>query len=316
MTDLTEIALEIIDLELSLSLYLTMVSSARLQEGDGQRTGKNVPELAARVQDNCSLLGIKADLKVMFQSSQEVVDYILSFPENVHKPIISQLFRIHGRRARDLYHFVQGLSTLVSMVETEVEVDMPDAREVVFSHLRDLGRSLEIPDNLVDQWIEIALGGFKNAFDLGQNLKDYFQGNHQNQGRNMLPFPSRYDVFLSYAEGDSHLADRVRISLEAKGLQCFMAKKSINVAKVWEEEIRTALTSARFVLLLITPRSKRRPWILLEAGAAWVLNKEIIPLLILVPADKVWDPIRKFQARTVETEEQCENLAAEIAAQI
>lgn len=126
------------------------------------------------------------------------------------------------------------------------------------------------------------------------------------------PPPPEYDVFLSYAAGDSALAAELKEALESEGLRCFMAEKDIPVATVWENEIHTALLGSKRILLLLTPRSVNRPWVLLETGAAWALKKDLIPALVQVSPSDLVEPIRKYQARVIETSGQRKNLVKEL----
>src|SRR2546423_4697088 len=70
-----------------------------------------------------------------------------------------------------------------------------------------------------------------------------------------------YDIFLSYTHEDSHIANELKEILETSGLRCFMAEKDIAVGMEWADQIRSALHSSKRILLLITPRSKNRPWL-------------------------------------------------------
>jgi hypothetical protein len=78
----------------------------------------------------------------------------------------------------------------------------------------------------------------------------------------------KYDVFLSYSTLDSKIANELRETIEKKGFSCFMAEKDISVSSKWSDEIRNAIKLSRRVLILITPRSKDRPWILLDLKQA------------------------------------------------
>lgn len=128
-----------------------------------------------------------------------------------------------------------------------------------------------------------------------------------------LPLPHEYDVFLSYADGDRDVAAELKEALESEGLRCFVAEKDIRAATVWENEIRAALLGSKRILLLLTPRSVNRSWVLVETGAAWALKKELIPALVQIYPDDLVDPIRKYQARVIETSAQRKNLAKELA---
>jgi hypothetical protein len=120
----------------------------------------------------------------------------------------------------------------------------------------------------------------------------------------VVPPTPQFDVFISYAAGDSAVADELRSDLEKSGLKCFMAEKDILVAAEWQDSIRAALIGSKRVLVLLTPRSINRPWVLMETGAAWALGKPLIPALSHVAANDLLDPIRRHQARVIETTAQ------------
>ncbi len=122
-----------------------------------------------------------------------------------------------------------------------------------------------------------------------------------------------YDVFLSYTTDDKGLAAELRTALKRKDLSCFMAEKDIPVAARFEERIRAALTGSRKVVVLLTPRSKSRPWILAEAGAAWALGKGPILALVQLSFADLDGPFAQYQARQIDTARQRNALVAEIA---
>jgi hypothetical protein len=47
----------------------------------------------------------------------------------------------------------------------------------------------------------------------------------------------------------------------------------------WLKRIKAELSQADVVVVLLSPQSLARPWVNLEAGAAWVLDRTIIPAL-------------------------------------
>ena len=128
----------------------------------------------------------------------------------------------------------------------------------------------------------------------------------------IIPPTPEFDVFISYATGDSAIADELRNDLEKNGLKCFMAEKDIQVATEWQDSIRAALIGSKRVLVLLTPRSINRPWVLMETGAAWALGKALIPALSQVAANELLDPIRRYQARVIETTAQRQLLVNEL----
>lgn len=128
----------------------------------------------------------------------------------------------------------------------------------------------------------------------------------------MTVAPLKFDVFLSYAEQDRELAEELKTEFARTGVSCFMAAKDLTVAIEWQDAIRDALLASAKIMLLLTPRSINRPWVLLEAGAAWALKKPIVPALVQVAPDDLVDPIRKFQARMIETSGQRKALCKEL----
>jgi hypothetical protein len=50
-------------------------------------------------------------------------------------------------------------------------------------------------------------------------------------------------------------------------------------AKDWMKRIKSELSSASFVVLMLSPQSLKRHWVHLEAGAAWIMDRPIIPAL-------------------------------------
>lgn len=125
---------------------------------------------------------------------------------------------------------------------------------------------------------------------------------------------AKYNVFLSYAADDSGLATELHDELKKKRISCFMAEKDVAVATEWQDAIRDALRSASRILLLLTPRSLDRPWVLMETGAAWALDIPIVPALVHVTPDQLPDPVRRYQARIIETTAQRRGLIRELKA--
>lgn len=126
----------------------------------------------------------------------------------------------------------------------------------------------------------------------------------------------KYGIFISHANEDANLAEELKNDLERKGVRCFMAKKDIAGGARWEPGIREALMASKRILLLLTPNSKDRRWILLEIGAAWALEKDIVPALVQVSPSELEDPIRHYQARVIETSAQRNRLVEELAEEL
>jgi len=123
----------------------------------------------------------------------------------------------------------------------------------------------------------------------------------------------RYDVFLSYCHEDSSLARDIEQKLIRGGVTCFMAEKQLRPTEDWLSELRDAIAGCRCALLLITPRSRHNRWLLMETGAAWVLGKKCLAAIQFVKADKLPEPVRRFQCAVIETPAQINKLIRDVA---
>lgn len=87
------------------------------------------------------------------------------------------------------------------------------------------------------------------------------------------------NVFLSFSSQDRAEAERVREVIIAAGGTAFMSSKDLSPGDYFAEKIRAALHDAQEVWLLLSPSSLKSEWVMTEWGAAWVLQKRIIPIL-------------------------------------
>jgi hypothetical protein len=92
------------------------------------------------------------------------------------------------------------------------------------------------------------------------------------------------DVFISYIHEDEVVARALQLFItdKLKGLEVFVSSNQgqIYAGEVWLDKIRAELESARIVILLLSEKSIKRPWVNFEAGAAWLSNKVIIPVCV------------------------------------
>lgn len=112
-----------------------------------------------------------------------------------------------------------------------------------------------------------------------------------------------HDVFISYSHQDSDLAREMASDLHKLGMRYFLMAHNIGVGE-WEEQVREGIESSKYVVLLMTPNSKKSQWVLWEAATAWGLRKTIIPALAWVKPNTLLKPIRKFQSYPYETNAQ------------
>jgi hypothetical protein len=113
----------------------------------------------------------------------------------------------------------------------------------------------------------------------------------------------QYDFFISHSGEDKHIAEELVRCINEKGKTCYMAALELKPGDKWADEIRDAIERSRGLLLLITPRSINKPWILIETGSAWLLRKKIVPVLNLVSPSEIEkiDILRNYQAHVIDT---------------
>lgn len=107
-----------------------------------------------------------------------------------------------------------------------------------------------------------------------------------------------YQVFVSHATADKWLALTVCEKIEERGATTFRDDRDINGGDSIPEEIRTQIQVSRELVVLLTPESVDRPWVLLEVGAAWGRrrNYRIVPVLCHVAVDAIPDIIEGKKA--------------------
>ena len=126
----------------------------------------------------------------------------------------------------------------------------------------------------------------------------------------------KYGIFISYANKDADLAVELKDAFEKRGVRCFMASEDVASDARWAPAIRQAFVESKRILLLLTPCSINRPWMYLETGAAWALDKDIVPALEHVSENDLDDLTRKYQARKIETTTQKNRLVEELAEEL
>ena len=107
-----------------------------------------------------------------------------------------------------------------------------------------------------------------------------------------------YQVFVSHATADKWLATTVCEKIEATHATTFRDDRDIRGGDEIPEEIRAQIKQSRELVVLLTPESVDRPWVLLEVGAAWGCRKNyrIVPVICHVTVDAIPDIIKGKKA--------------------
>ena len=131
-------------------------------------------------------------------------------------------------------------------------------------------------------------------------------------GQNLMMHDMMHHIFISYSQKNGEIAASLASQLDDLGIKVFLAERNLDVAKNWEPAIREALKNSKVVLCLITPESKTSGWVHAEAGAAWVLEKPILPVFRLVEPTEMIEILRMPHGRKIEKSEQIDALLNDI----
>jgi hypothetical protein len=121
-----------------------------------------------------------------------------------------------------------------------------------------------------------------------------------------------HHIFISYAQKNGEIAASLASQLDDLGLRVFLAERNLNAGENWEPAVRYALKNSKLVLCLITPESKTSGWVHAEAGAAWVLEKPLLPAFRFVDPGELIEILRIPHGRRIETSEQINLLLEDI----
>lgn len=110
--------------------------------------------------------------------------------------------------------------------------------------------------------------------------------------------PPPYQVFVSHATADKWLAVTICEKIEATGATTSRDDRDIAGGDKIPDMIRAEIKKSRELVVILTPHSANRPWVLLEVGAAWGWSKSarIIPIMCHVDVDTVPRMIRSKKA--------------------
>jgi len=95
-------------------------------------------------------------------------------------------------------------------------------------------------------------------------------------GRTVAPKPV---VFVSHATYDKWIARVICEKIESLGIKTFRDDRDIEGGDSIPDTVMENIRECRELLVLLTPGSRNRQWVLFEIGMAAILKKRIIPIL-------------------------------------
>jgi TIR domain len=90
-----------------------------------------------------------------------------------------------------------------------------------------------------------------------------------------------YQVFISHATADKWIAKTLCEKIEETGATTFRDDRDIAGGDDIPEEIRRQIKRSKELLVVLTPESVNRPWVILEVGAAWGWSKRVRITMIM-----------------------------------
>jgi hypothetical protein len=90
-----------------------------------------------------------------------------------------------------------------------------------------------------------------------------------------------YQVFISHATADKWLAKVICEKIEAVGASTFRDDRDIDGGDDIPDKVRQQIKRSQEMVVLLTPASVGRQWVLLEVGAAWGGRKNFRVVAVL-----------------------------------
>lgn len=108
-----------------------------------------------------------------------------------------------------------------------------------------------------------------------------------------------YRVFFSCATSDAWIVRQcVRMLEEESGgtISAYVAKRDLRIGSLLSDSLRTAIAECDAFIVLLSPGSRNRDWILLEIGAALMVRKTIISVLLYIDSSDMPEDLKRFAA--------------------
>jgi hypothetical protein len=106
------------------------------------------------------------------------------------------------------------------------------------------------------------------------------------------PTAKAFRVFLSHATVDKFIARSMLEKIEAVGATVFIDDRDIEGGADIPATIVQEIKLAQEFVILLTPKSVSRPWVLIELGVALGEGIRIVPFLYQVEPDEMPDVVR------------------------
>lgn len=112
--------------------------------------------------------------------------------------------------------------------------------------------------------------------------------------RGKSPQGKPYQVFISHATADKWIAKTLCEKIEQTGATTFRDDRDISGGDDIPEEIRRQIKRSQEIVVILTPESVDRRWVILEVGAAWGWSKRMRITMVMchISVDPIPDMIK------------------------
>lgn len=102
----------------------------------------------------------------------------------------------------------------------------------------------------------------------------------------------KYQVFVSHATADKWIAKVLCEKLEGAGAVTFRDDRDIDGGDDIPDRLREEIERSQELVVLLTPQSVSRPWVLIEVGGAWFRGIRIVAVRYHVEVEAIPATIR------------------------
>jgi len=104
-------------------------------------------------------------------------------------------------------------------------------------------------------------------------------------------------VFISHSSADMWIAQRVCEDIAALGIDVFLDNKDLQTGDDFDHETNDHIRDSDEMIVLVSHAALKSNWVMIEFGAARVLQKRLVPILIDVAPNELPQPINRHLAR-------------------
>lgn len=85
-------------------------------------------------------------------------------------------------------------------------------------------------------------------------------------------------IFWSYAQPDMDFVRHLAAVMAKEGVDSFLPERDVPPGENWQQRFLDELRGSAIVIPVLSPEALRSNLFLMELGAAWALNKPMIPI--------------------------------------